>query len=124
VFIEAGWQRFCKGVLEDSGWNEGEGVVIDGVRHIEAMKTLTTLVRPLDLYLLYVKVDEVTRTQRLSSGSGVAVDVRELDAHETELQVPSELRRKADLELDGALGSGQLVKSVISWLKGTGEPPS
>jgi hypothetical protein len=114
--IGEGWDAFCRNVLEDAGWARGEGVVVDGVRHIEGLETLAKVVGPLRVYLLYVEVDEEVRGTRIAMKTGGMTDVTAIDQHETEIQVPSVLARRADLIVDGHGPVEGAVDRVVQWL--------
>ena len=49
-FIESGWKNFCNLVLNDVHWVQGEGLVVDGVRHVEGLMTITEIAAPQTVY--------------------------------------------------------------------------
>ena len=58
--IGDGWPEFCRGVLALSEWKPGKSLIIDGIRHAEAVQQLTRIVAPLPFALVYVSThDEV-----------------------------------------------------------------
>src|SRR5574341_206680 len=65
ALIGAGWERFCRSVLAQADWTPGRPLVIDGVRHVQAVETLRPLVAPAALRLVYLEVPESVRERRL-----------------------------------------------------------
>lgn len=115
--IEEGWEGFCQAVLVDAGWKQGEGLLVDGIRHIEALDTLRMLVQPLPLFLIYVHVKACIREKRLADRDGYATqEMHRLDQHETESQVHNVLDCAADLVVDGALPVALIVERILTWI--------
>ncbi|MCL7451691.1 MAG: AAA family ATPase, partial [Anaerolineae bacterium] len=80
--IEEGWEGFCQAVLVDAGWKQGEGLLVDGIRHIEALEMLRILVQPLRLFLIHVHVKACMREKRLFNRNGYTKqDIYEMDRH-------------------------------------------
>lgn len=115
--IDRGWEEFCDLVLSDAGWKRNEGLVIDGIRHIEALNTLGVRISPQQLALIHVHTVEHIRKARLHDRDGFLVEtVVEMDRHETELQVHKALACVADLVVDGALPISFSVRRILEWL--------
>lgn len=115
--IDQGWKKLCQAVLEDADWRGGEGLVIDGIRHVEALETLRVLVSPLPLFLVYVRIDERMRKARLLERNGYGEQrLRRIDQHETESQVKAVLAGVADLVVDGALPVEIATRKILKWL--------
>ena len=111
-----GLEGFCRAVLEDAGWRTAEGLVIDGVRHLQALDVLRTLVSPLTLHLVYVQIGTMTRVARLRRGGYDEQRLSRVDQHETELQVRKALATAADFVVDGALPAHIAAESILAWL--------
>src|SRR4051812_28967884 len=45
-YIGRGWVPFCAQVLEAAGWRPGVSVIVDGIRHPEAVDALNQLLAP------------------------------------------------------------------------------
>ena len=58
--------RFCREVLSHWGWQAGEPLVIEGVRHKEILNSLRQLVAPLEARLVFLSIDEQERFRRLA----------------------------------------------------------
>src|SRR5690242_7997878 len=44
ALVEAGWEPFCRAVLAQAPWQPGQPLVVDGVRHVDALAHLKRLV--------------------------------------------------------------------------------
>lgn len=109
-------EDFCLAVLRQADWKPVSNLVIDGVRHAEILQTLRTLVKPCELKLIFITVDEQTRAAR-RPGTGDAPEVLSaLDAHSTERQVMSELPAMADLLVDGTRDINALADEIVWWI--------
>jgi dephospho-CoA kinase len=114
--IEQGWDSFCEAVLSQANWMKGEAVVIDGIRHIEAIQTLLRITDPSKFILIFISINEADRKNRLF-GKGIHEEEKQIriDSHSTEIQVNS-LKNKADLILDGTRPISELVNQVIEFI--------
>lgn len=117
--IEKGWEKFCWAVLKDAGWQKDESLALDGIRHQEALATIRTIVSPLPTYLIYVQVNEVSRTKRLLDKKINANELVRFEQHSTEQQVKNKLLDVSDLVINGAKPLDDSVKTVINWLSST-----
>lgn len=108
-------QQFCAAVLAEAPWKPGSALVIDGVRHVDVVGALKSLVSPSSLRLIYVDVDDANRQQRLRDRSPKEQFVNRLDQHSTEVQVGQDLRRLADLVVDGTRSPEELVREITAW---------
>jgi dephospho-CoA kinase len=114
--IEKGWQPFCQAVLADIAWTGDHGLVVDGIRHVEALETLRDLVGPLRLFLVYISIDNQTRRVRLRDrGVGEEQTIEKSDLHDTEQQVRGILEQRADLRVDGTLPPVLLAQQILNW---------
>lgn len=59
-YIKYGWNRFCHDFLKFISWDRSQPVVIDGIRHIEFIKTLSIFAFPLPVYVVYLSAGEDT----------------------------------------------------------------
>ncbi len=112
-----GWLLFCRAVVAQVAWSPGEALVVDGIRHVEALNTLRGLAQPAPVYLIYLELDEHTQAARLALGSGGSHKLRSVEAHSTEEQVAFRLKAAADLILDASRDSGQLLDATLGWIE-------
>lgn len=97
--------RFCRSVLDDAGWDAGESVVVEGIRHVSILNALKSLVAPQPVFLVYLEAPEDVRRTRLEErGAQEARSLSKAETHSTERDVISELPQLANLVLstDGA----------------------
>jgi dephospho-CoA kinase len=116
--IEDGWHRFCQAVLAQARWSPGESLVIDGVRHVEVLHSLRTLVAPSDLRLVFIDIDEPTREARLrAEGLIDREQLSRIESHSTETQVRISLPTLADLTVLGSRPEREILDIVLSWIR-------
>ena len=94
---------FCEQVVRWAGWVEGESLILDGVRHIVILDALRGFFAPQFLYLVYVDVDEALRRERLLRRGAELTDSVHFDLSPTEVEVPHDLRRTADIVVNGGI---------------------
>jgi hypothetical protein len=91
-------EAFCRGALRWAGWNRGQSLVVDGIRHQVVIATLRRIVAPTPFVLVYFLLDDKTHETRLAkkgiSGLG---ELENIETHIAEREVPTELRNSADV---------------------------
>lgn len=117
--ISKGWPEFCRDVLAAAGWQPGSAIVVDGIRHAEAVQHLSEIVAPLPFVLVHVRVDEQVRNERLLRRDGAAVQA-EVESHSTEAAVKDILPRMADLTVDASWPMDRIIAEVIAYLESRG----
>jgi dephospho-CoA kinase len=113
--IQEDLNQFCAAVLAQAPWEPGGPLVVDGVRHVEVAQALKALVSPSGLRLIYIDADEKSRERRLREGCPDDKPLAELEHHSTEVQVKTELRRLADLVVDGTRSPEELIREIAAW---------
>jgi dephospho-CoA kinase len=107
---------FCSEVLRHAGWEPGEGLVLDGLRHAETIDLLRQLVSPLTFKIVYLEIDDGIRLERLGArGEGEREALSLAEAHSSELQVTTVLARLADLTIDSGSSVQETVRRVVEW---------
>jgi dephospho-CoA kinase len=109
---ELGWDAFCRAVLEDASWKPDSSIVVDGIRHEVALKTVRSLAAPVVTKLVYVDVPVEVREARASGRSDEKIDLTTAEKHATEKDVQHVLRGMADLIVDGRRDVPSLVDDV------------
>lgn len=112
ALIDEGWPQFCKELLRHAEWLPGTGLIVDGIRHVEAAQHLTTLVTPMPFKLIYVSTDDAVLHER--RGIDNASQYAALEHHSTEAQVATLLRDSADFTVDGTLPIENLVADIVA----------
>ena len=115
--IEKGVDDFCRAVLAHYGWNAGEPLIIDGIRHAEVVESLRKLVAPLELRVVFLDVQDEDRLKRLTIlDARMAEHLELVEGHTTEQQVKDLLPQLADLRLPGDRPVSELVSTLINWI--------
>jgi len=109
--IAESWPRFCQRVLDASGWKPGNPVVVDGIRHVEAIDHVTAIVAPLPFRLVYVRVPPQVQAARLLE-SDAARNLAAVESHSTETDVKDELPKRANLVVEGREQLDQIVAEI------------
>lgn len=119
--IRAGWHQFCSSVLSQSGWKVGQSLVVDGVRHVEALQSLKRITAPSQVVLVFIRLSESERRSRLAQAGTPNAPLSQWESHSTENQVEATLPVIADLIIDGSLSLNegalkveQYVRSLLS----------
>ena len=86
-----GFKEYCSAVLRHASWHSGESVVIEGVRHVEAIETLRELVSPAQFHLIYLEANTEAPRERHP--------------------------RVAELRLDPRKPADELVEEVLRWAR-------
>lgn len=122
ALIKEGWEQFCQAVLAQANWKPGQSLVVDGIRHVEAIDTLGCLVAPSKLLLVLITLDQSTREARLRGRGITHESLQILDAHPSEAQVQALLPQRADMILDGAKPVETLLQDIVTWIQQYQEP--
>lgn len=112
--IAAGWDAFCKAVLRSAGYSGGS-VVVDGVRHPNAARTMQKLVAPTRWSLVAVESEEAARRSRLAARGVDQAGTTRADAHPNESHVMS-VMASADLIVSGDSTVAEAANVVMEWL--------
>ena len=115
TLVENGARKFCISVLQDAEWLQGEGLIVDGIRHLDTLELISKICQPQKMFLIYITVDEGIRRERLIS-RGRDNELASTLKHSTELQAKEILRSKADLVIDGSKKVDDNLQRIIAWL--------
>lgn len=112
--IENNIHEFCQSVLKSTGWTNGKGLIIDGIRHQEVIPVIRNLVKPDTFKIVLLKVsDEQVRAHR----NNLNLDqLNTSEEHPAEFQVKNNLiDDAADLILDGTESVEELTSILVAW---------
>lgn len=115
MLVENDAKSFCLSVLQSAGWTLGEGLIIDGIRHLSIFELLGDICYPQELLLIYITVDEKTRMKRVIA-RGKDKELISIMNHSTETDVHQILKSKADLIVDGEESIERNIQNIITWL--------
>lgn len=114
--LNLGWHPFCRSVLDEAQWVAGTCLVLDGIRHGEALSTLRDLVSPHRVALVFVDTPDRVREERLR-GRGISSEEQRSDEqHESETQARDILIGFADIVIDGTLPLDEATQTVLNWM--------
>lgn len=109
--------RFCREVLSYSGWQAGEPLIIEGVRHREVMESLRKIVAPLEARLVFLDVEEAVRMRRLEEREQSSEErTKAVEEHSTERQVKEILPAEADFRIGTDQEPEVVVRKIIEWI--------
>jgi transcriptional regulator with XRE-family HTH domain/dephospho-CoA kinase len=109
--------EFCRAMLARYGWQSGEPLVIDGVRHKEVLEALRQIVAPLEVRVVFLDVGDQLRHQRLIEREHVDPQrIGQIEAHSTEKQVSRILPEMADLKVSGDRSTEDLTRQIVTWV--------
>lgn len=115
--IDQGIEQFCRLVLTQVNWKPGQPLIVDGIRHAEAVSALRSLVAPSELLLVFIAVNESTREARLiERGLTHCEQWQQFETHSTEAQVQTVLREMANLTVDSTRKTEELVLEIVNWI--------
>jgi cytidylate kinase len=110
-------ERFCREVLSHWGWQAGEPLIIEGVRHKEILNSLRQLVAPLEARLVFLSIDEQERFRRLEQREESSEQrTKAIEEHSTEKQVKDVLPAEADLNIDTSEEPDLVVQKIVEWI--------
>jgi len=118
TLIAQGWEGFCHAVLGQGAWVPGQPLIVEGIRHAEALAVLRQLVAPSELRLVFIAVNEPTRAARLGQrGMPERETLPGVEAHSTEAQVGTVLPGMADFTVDGTRPLEELLQDIVRWVQ-------
>ena len=116
--IGQGWPKFCRNVLAIANWQTGEPIVIDGIRHVDAVDHLQAIVAPLTFRLIHVVIESELQLDRVRREE-TSQSLDRLELHSTEADVRCRLPQLADLVVDGAKPIETTVTEIHAFLRKT-----
>ncbi len=114
--VSTNLEPFTRAVISRVAWQQG--CVVDGIRHMQVLRTLKKIVSPLLTFLVFIDIDESVRRQRLRQRGMTEDEIDAADRHETEAQVRDLLKQQADIRLDGIRDVPELVHEIRSFMEG------
>jgi dephospho-CoA kinase len=115
---EQGWWNFCTNVLYHGGWYASKAVVLDGIRHMEALECIKQIVYPLGVILVYIQLESSERALRIKKRDKTnELTLGRFDNHSTETQVSYIMMEAANILLDGNTSLESLQNQVLELLK-------
>jgi len=110
-------KEFCEAVLQRGGYQPGEGLVIDGLRHVEVLTLLRTLLAPVQVMHVHILSPEEVRVERMVSRGRAGDSTAGGDNHSTEIQLSRELPGVADIIIDGTREVADMVTDAVARIR-------
>lgn len=111
--IQKGWNKFCTAFLKYAGRQEGQSIVIGGIRHIDFFKEIKNIVKPLPCFLVFLEIDPSVRKKRLFERDKEQAALTN-EEHSTESYY-DDLVRNADFVFDTSIDSPvDIANKIIS----------
>jgi hypothetical protein len=118
LIANEGWPAFCEHALALAGAGPGTvPIVVEGVRHVDALSTLRELFAPVRVVLVHIDADEHVRSARMQHEIQGEKQLTAVEGHSTEQDTKSLLPGVADLVVSGLAGKDVACETVISWLR-------
>lgn len=111
--IEDDIYSFCEKVLSQTKWKPGEPLIIDGIRHIEVADTLSKIIKPSRLFLIYLEAAESIVKSRI--GNEKFLNAKKVASHSTEIQVEKVLKHRCHLVIDSGDSLDRSEKKIIDY---------
>jgi dephospho-CoA kinase len=104
--INQGWDVFCKNMLEFNKYSKTGSFIIDGIRHVEALNTISTITETkVILEVLEKRVKNRNRGEYKGS-----------ELHEIEKQIKNEVKDSADIIIATDNTPESIAKQIIQEL--------
>jgi dephospho-CoA kinase len=110
-----GWESFCLAVLRQASWETADTLIVEGIRHREAIEGLRSVAKPAAVSLVYLRASEATRDSRVALRDGNIDGLAGARTHSTEAQV-DDLWRIADLVVNADREADVILGEVRAWL--------
>lgn len=99
---EYGHSGLAELVIRSRNWGQDLPLIIDGVRHVEAIEAIKQILEPIPTHLVFVRTPIKVRMERIKLRDSIAQKTaKQQDLHDTELEVSERLRYFADTVVDG-----------------------
>jgi cytidylate kinase len=117
--IRAGWDAFVETVVNQAQWDRTGSLVVDGVRHTEALVALQRRCPPHPVVVVFADADVDRRAERLASRGVTYEDAIAADSHPNEADVPA-VRDRADILVDNDADLGEALTTTLAALSTLG----
>ena len=101
----------CNAVLKEAGFVPGRGLVVDGIRHMGALKAIEELAPTQSVKLVYI---ESLLTDRIKRSGLTAGGLQEIDSHAVELD-QSLLKSAANIVVTTSVDVRTCFEDLHSW---------
>jgi dephospho-CoA kinase len=113
--IAAGWDTFVDTVVRQAHWDGVEPLVVDGVRHVEAVRALERRCAPHPVVVVFIEAAPDQRAQRLARRGVGDQDIVAADSHPNEADLPA-VRDRADVVIDNGAELHDALEATLAAL--------
>jgi dephospho-CoA kinase len=113
--IATGWDAFVETVARQASWNGMEPLVVDGVRHLEAVRALERRSAPRPVVVVFIEAASNQRAQRLARRGVSDQDIAAADSHPNEADLPA-VRDRADIVIDNGAELHDALEATLAAL--------
>ena len=111
--INQGWDVFCKNMLEFNKYSNTDSFIIDGIRHVEALNTISTITETKVILVYLNSTDEVLEKRVKNRNRG---EYKGSELHEVEKQIKNEVKDSADIIITTDNTPKSIAKQIIQEL--------
>ncbi len=110
-------ETFCLGVLQQTNWHKGENLIIEGIRHTEALDFCKSYLQPFPFIHIHIDIDTHSQISKMARNPSLARSIGFVN-HSTESQLThligsrSDILLKSDRELDKMIN--EILKDLIA----------
>jgi hypothetical protein len=115
--------RFCKSVMTSGGFEPGEYLLLDGIRHVAIQRIAAEFARPSETRLIYLVASEDRRLERVGGRVDGARDFVRASTHRVETELRTSLTKIADIVIDSTAPLHEVVNECLSALASFGLSP-
>lgn len=117
IIKEHGFDWFCKEVIAAAKWSGDRPLVVDGIRHVEAFRTIGRLLPSHRTVLIHLTIDNEEALRARLAERGIGSEKRaKWETHSTEQQVLSTLPAIAGLVVSANLALDEITAQIMGFL--------
>jgi len=113
---EADIVGFCRAVLETAHFSPGDCLIVDGIRHTEALRAISTISNGQPIRLIYLHAPMKVREGR-DAEHNLSGTLHQIDAHQVEGQTNREIKQLANLVVDARGEAEKSFSQILDWLR-------
>ncbi len=111
--VERDIEAFCRDVLKHANYQNGEDLVVDGIRHVDVFSTLSRLLPDCTVSLIHLDLDDNLRRSRMAGRGDDRADFSRAENHTVEQDLQDSLPMRADLIIDVSAPLNEVVEKCL-----------
>jgi len=113
--VDSDINLFCQEVLNTVKFSPGQRLVVDGIRHTEALRAISQISGGQPIKLVYLHAPMTVRESRYQHQDSLQV-LHATDAHPVESQTNKQVKDSADLILDASSDLDTSFVQILAWV--------